>query len=920
MSELFSVSNETELKAALSAASGGDRVELLPGDYGDVSLSGYQFSSTVVISSADPAQVAEFRTLALRDMANVQFDNIAVDFTPEEGTLEWDAAVHIRDSTGVSLTNSIVEGGNSVAGISQDSKPGEQGAAGIEGLPIARGILVSGSENITLENNDVSVFHHGILLSDSSGIDILGNEVHHTRASTLIGSELDDITVEGNHFHSAHPWNYGGAGDHGDYIFFWTDPDQQEPNSNIVIRDNVLEKGDGTPMLGIIIGDRSKEEVGTVGVVVEGNVLMDTHQVGVLLDYVDGGVVRNNTLVSSDPDTGAVPAIHIKDASQHIQVTDNVVSGLDLPADGSTKIVTTNNVLIEYGDVDAANHVSSLFLGSSLTGSAADLLVVPGSLADGIGADAVQYPDATDQAIPAFQVRSSVTGEDGLVFDASHSSAPDGAQFIWDFGDGTGAIGQVVSHSYAEAGHYQASLKILGPDNTVQAAVSTSVSHAGEDLLAFDSATGFFENQAYGEEETVQGTNRLSSEHDNGWAVQLGGSGTQLEIPETAMVGFFGSTQFDMSMTLQADLPGASSGEVARVHGYLDITVQADGSLTVRLYPETGDWITLQTTGVKINDGQAHDIRLQFDSDAGNVQVFVDDILSASGTVHGAMPAMGTWGLVFGNPWGKQNFDGQLNAFDLNVSSPEYAEYAGGPIPDFATVTHQPQPGAAPSDPDTEPDAGGVDGTFESGPEPEDASLPELDDYVANFASIDSGALKSGAETLSAGGKSYLSLEGNKDYLALGRLEEFEETDQLGISVDFRKANADDGDMRLVWNHRHFGLTVEEDGLRIYLGQNDNPFYKTMNVEDLGLNDTDLHQVRVIVDDISDRVQVVLDGELVYEEGGERDIEVSGSNDGQWGWTLGSAWGHQFEGEIYDFRLEAEAEFLPSSDEFSLIA
>ena len=188
------------------------------------------FDSEVTITSADPDQQATFSSVSLVNVANITFDNIFVDFEPDEDTLEWSPAVRIVDSEGVSIQNSIIEGGNSVAGVSEDSERGEQGAQGILGWPTGLGISVSGSTGTNIENNDISQFHRGIVLSKVDGINVTGTEIHHVRASTLAGGDIQNAVIEDNYFHSSHPWKYGGSGDHGDYIFFWTGVDQTTRN------------------------------------------------------------------------------------------------------------------------------------------------------------------------------------------------------------------------------------------------------------------------------------------------------------------------------------------------------------------------------------------------------------------------------------------------------------------------------------------------------------------------------------------------------------------------------------------------------------------------------------------------------------------------------------------------------------------
>ena len=55
-----------------------------------------------------------------------------------------------------------------------------------------------------------------------------------------------------------------------------------------------------------------------------------------------------------------------------------------------------------------------------------------------------------------------------IIFDASASTGGP-TQYAWDFGDGTNAVGQIVTHSYPQAGGYTVTLTISRPGSSAQA-------------------------------------------------------------------------------------------------------------------------------------------------------------------------------------------------------------------------------------------------------------------------------------------------------------------------------------------------------------------------------------------------------------------------------------------------------------------
>lgn len=187
-------------------------------------------------------------------------------------------------------------------------------------------------------------------------------------------------------------------------------------------------------------------------------------------------------------------------------------------------------------------------------------------------------------------------------------------------------------------------------------------------------------------------------------------------------------------------------------------------------------------------------------------------------------------------------------------------------------------------------------------------TLPVLDDYVLNLAKLTKAALQYDAKIITVGGEKMVHLDGIKDYVDLGRLTAFEKSTKISFEVDFSRDVADGKEARLVWNHTKFGLALEGDGLKVQVATAREGF-KTINVTNLGLNDTDNHTVRVIMDEVSNRLQVVLDGKVVLNTS-STDLKFIGAGGYEHGWMLGTPWDRYFQGDISDFRIEAKADFV----------
>lgn len=246
--------------------------------------------------------------------------------------------------------------------------------------------------------------------------------------------------------------------------------------------------------------------------------------------------------------------------------------------------------------------------------------------------------------------------------------------------------------------------------------------------------------------------------------------------------------------------------------------------------------------------------------------------------------------------------DSVLDQLDAGAPRLLQADDAGG-----GTVVNEPQEGfnqipeTVPSEENKHSDS---EGTVVN-------SVPklEVDDYIADFSELGEKQLWRGAEVSEDGDT--LILNNHRDYAYLGTIDEIERTPNIAFSVTFKKADLNEEGMRLVWNHNKIGLSVEGEGLRVHTADDTRSFEQGLRVENLGLNDLEIHTVQLVLDSADDRLQIVLDDKIVYDEVDERDLnfwEVEGRD---WGWMLGSNRERAFNGEVYDFSLEGDADFVP---------
>lgn len=877
---LFTVSDSAGLYDALANATGGDTIELASGDYGELGLwpgSGFDvtFDSAVTITSADPEAQASFSEMRLNGVENLILDNVVFDYTYDSADELWYAPFEVLNSSNITIRNSLFDG-DVATSASED----------LDGFGFAKGLFVRGSSEVSVEDNEFTTFHRGMVVMESQDIAITGNDIHSMRSDGMNFSEVQSVLIEGNYVHDFK--KSPAAGDHMDMIQFWTNG-TDAPNTDITIRGNILDIGEGQWTQSIFM--RNEEvDTGKAGsemfyqnVLIEENTILNGHSHGITVGETNGLTIRNNSVLSidtSDDNFNSTPTIRIAPDSTSVNIQQNAVSVVN-GYDGQVDWSLNNNAYIQNTHINAPGYYGDLFLESSMddVDGARGYVVAPGSMIELLTAGSpLLFLDTTpDVVTPIFDVTSSVEIVETLVFDASYTYGPEGqvlpedAVFFWDFGDGTTATGRIVEHSYDTAGGYNVTLQVLldGQDPETATSTTAEVAISGDDILAFNASDGEFYLQGYGAEMA------LDNPDEAGVDLDLGGTGTIVEIGKEALSRFFGTDAFEMSMTLQADQPGVSWGEVARIHSSITVSIEEDGDLRVELFPDTGERVNLSSQGIAINDGATHDISIVFDGASNSLQIVIDGTVAGSQTVAGSMPEMGSWGLAFGNPWGKQNFDGKLSAFELDASSVDYPPFEG----------------------ELE------EGSYDEG------SLQTLDDFVTAFETLRAGQLRNDANVETDSEGSFVQLDGEDDFVRIGKLEEFSDSDQISFSVSWSKDSLSDGNQRLVWNNKNIGATVEGDSLKIYVGQEGKLFREAIIIDNLGLDDTDLHQVTVMVDAESDHLQVVLDGVVVLDQQQESDITFSEGIDN--GWKLGGGHKGFLDGEIYDFRIEASAEFLP---------
>lgn len=210
----------------------------------------------------------------------------------------------------------------------------------------------------------------------------------------------------------------------------------------------------------------------------------------------------------------------------------------------------------------------------------------------------------------------------------------------------------------------------------------------------------------------------------------------------------------------------------------------------------------------------------------------------------------------------------------------------------------------------TEPDAGSDEADRDDTGPADPTSPMVFDDFVLDISGLpDNGQARLVDDAYVAQTETgpVIRFDGFKDQAKLGRLKQFEDSEQIAFEVEFARSEADGSAQRLVWNKGHVGLTLVKDGLKVDVRNTEK---KSFRIDDLGLNDTDAHRITVMVDQATDRLQVLVDDQLVLDET-ETDFDFVGSNNGrEWGWNIGFAFNRYADGDLSAFAIDDEVQFV----------
>lgn len=683
MARTITVSTQSGLIDALATMPEGGTIYLTGGNYGTLRLTDgkpcdLSFASTMTIAAQDPDNPPVFTGLDLRNSTNLGFEGITFDYDHQDGQPIWTKPFSVMGATNVSFASCTFDG-DVAQGLDEASN----------GFPTGFGLSIRNSTGVSVTESEIVNFYRGLVVSDSDDILVARNDMHTIRMDGMNFSAVQGVVIDENHIHDfARSLN---SADHSDMIQFWTNGTTR-PSTDITIRNNILDIGDGHYTQSIFMRndlvDRgiAGTEMFYRNILIEGNVITNAHTHGITVGETAGLTVRSNSVLHADggaPD-GAdksveIPKILLAGDSTDVVVVQNaaqMISGFT----GQSDWLVERNALVQDQDPKAAGWYGDIFTTVSLEAQdGAHLFIArPDGLLASLeaGAPLTLGPDAAFAEAPeqplSIGMQADPDDAQAIIFtiEGNDDQQPDSSSYYWSFGDGQMAVGETVRHHYADGGSYEATLTIMQPDGTATS-LQTSLDVEEPDYLTLQS-DGTFIAQTQGEMDII--ATGAAPDADGG--LQLGGTGVTATLDRDYLKPLFVDDGLSISFALDADTVG-TTGELFRLHQSFVADILPSGDLRIRAWSSEGDAVTLQTRGYAVNDTGNHAVELRLQD--GQLSLMVDGQSQDKADFAGSFADQGRQDMTFGNPWGGQNFDGDLTDFtvDLNPAPDPFTAQAG---------------------------------------------------------------------------------------------------------------------------------------------------------------------------------------------------------------------------------------------------
>ena len=925
MTTTITVSTAAELEAALRKATGGETILLESGNYGDLTIGTWTpieaaYASKVKIASADPDNPASFSGLSTRDVTNLSFENVTFDYRFADGDPYYERPFLVSGGSNISFENCLFDGDRAA--------PDGHNVTGT-----GFGLEVRDAVGVTVEDCEFQDFYKALMVRDSDDVRVAGNDVHDMRSDGFNFTAVQGVVIEDNHFHSFD--EAVGSADHRDFVQFWT-TGADRPNTDIVIRGNLFDVADGSWTQSVFMRNelvdtgQAGSEMFYQNVLIEDNVILNDHPHGITVGETSGLTIQNNTLLMKESGGSfGAPAINVADPSRDVTIVRNVTEKIQAKGTGWT---VENNVLVQDDNEKDPNHYSDMFYLSTIEDGGIPT-VRAGSLADKLGAGAsttflnggasgeISLLSQNDAARAGFDV-FGVAGEPmSRVFDGASIMLDQGydkieiaeMEFHWNFADGTTADGAVARRDFETTGWHEVELTVTWPDGR-EAATRAVVPVSSPTLLASDQKG--LTLQIDGEQTLVQAANMSA---DGG--LQLGQSGVALLVDGSDLDRLYDAEAFRLDFSVTASNAG-DQGEI--LHFYNGMRLQyRDSKLILEVFTDLEERIWLPVNAVPpLNDGAAHDVSVRYDGDAHRMELFIDGALAAAAAFQGEFGMGDRQGFAIGNAWGGDNLACTIRDLDLQIID-AVTTYEGPFSPVVADVVPSEPQSPAVGEPEVEEGAAPMRG--EDAPVVDQTGVSTNELPLFDLATLSSEDIVVHGDVSLGGidGSPSIRMNGDGGYARLVGLDNPENDGAFTVSLSYMQDDPG-ASARLLWNHQTFGIEVKSEVVRVYTKVEGSDRMKVFAAKADSLDEAGERNISVAIDSDLDRIQIVVDGEVVLDDTSKADIDLRDGDGGyDWGWWIGTPWNRWFDGEVTGLTVQDEAMFEPPEfhpDDSSLLS
>ncbi len=302
----------SELSSALRAAKGGETFTLEGGNYGPLKIK-KGFKKPVTIRSASGRAPACFTELRLNNAGNLVLDGLVFDYEYTSGDKDAANRFSILGSRGITITNSIFDGGHR------------------SGAGHGRGLRIRDSAKIDISNSVFRSWWKALTGDSIVDLKIRGSEFTDIRSDGLALGVVDGLLIEANRMHNFR--GVKGNKDHRDMIQILRSSNRR--STDITISNNIFDMGAGDYAQTIWMGGDGKDLGDPMlrhqNVLIENNVIYNAHTHGISLHAIDNLSIRKNSVIRvhrNEKGKVTIPRISVSPGSTSVVIEQNAVAGI----------------------------------------------------------------------------------------------------------------------------------------------------------------------------------------------------------------------------------------------------------------------------------------------------------------------------------------------------------------------------------------------------------------------------------------------------------------------------------------------------------------------------------------------------------------------------------------------------------------